>query len=176
MGAAALASTPFHQKWLVEWLRGNPPYNVWFGVSVEDQERAEERVSVLQQIPARIRWLSAEPLLSPIDLNYSAFNGADSITRIPDVHWVVVGGESGPKARPCNAGWIEDIVGKCKGAGVPVFVKQLGSDARCSKSDHTGYRLDPATGIANPMLITQDRAGADPSEWPADLRVREFPR
>ena len=178
--AAALASTPFHQRWIVEWLRGSPPPNVWFGVSVEDQQRTEERIPLLLAIPARLRWLSVEPLLGPIDLRPHAFSGFVHSTNcenehcalaggpedcagqaIPGVDWVVVGGESGPQSRPCDLGWVRDIVGQCKGAGVPVFVKQLGSNASCECGELDG--------------LNWHTKGGDPSQWPEDLRVREFP-
>lgn len=127
------------------WLAGNAPENVWFGVSVEDQQRAEERIPLLLEIPARIRWLSVEPLLGPVDISQWTssyccagerpyFDGDGNELGmgpcgcqgkpIPSVDWVVVGGESGPQSRPCDLGWVREIVGQCKDAGVPVFVKQ----------------------------------------------------
>ena len=187
--AAALASTPFHQKWLVEWLRGNPPHNVWLGVSVEDQTRAEGRIPLLIGIPARLRWLSVEPLIGPVELRPYAFGGfvhspncenehcalaegpEDCSGRlIPGVDWVVVGGESGSKARPCNVAWIRDIADQCKPSDVPVFVKQLGSkpDGRFTQNG------DHLTPFGWKYEVRQPKGG-DPSEWPEDLRVREFP-
>lgn len=155
--AAALASTPFHQRWLVEWLNGTPPGNVWFGVSVEDQTRADERIPLLMEIPARLRWLSVEPLIGQVDFRrVPGFNRAGSAgVEMLRNFWVVVGGESGHGARPCRVEWIRTIADACRAAGVPVFVKQLGS------------RPD--------LAPIQHPKGGDPAEWPHDLAVREFP-
>ena len=182
LGAAQVLEpkSPAVSHWIALWRRGQHPANVWFGVSVEDQQRAEERIPLLLEIPARIRWLSVEPLLGPIDLRPHAFSGFVHSTNcenehcalaggpedcagqaIPGVDWVVVGGESGPQSRPCDLGWVRDIVGQCKGAGVPVFVKQLGSNASCECGELDGLNWHPK--------------GGDPSQWPEDLRVREFP-
>lgn len=96
-----------------------PLPNVWLGVSAENQARADERIPELLATPAAIRFVSAEPLLGAIDLS----------TLPPHPHnqsldWMIVGGESGPGARPCDVAWIREIVGQCRDAGVPVFVKQ----------------------------------------------------
>jgi len=91
-----------------------PLPNVWIGVSVEDQHRANERIPFLAATPAAIRFISAEPLLLPIDLT----------ENIGDLDWVIVGGESGPRFRTIDPAWIENIVRDCESAGVPVFVKQ----------------------------------------------------
>jgi hypothetical protein len=114
--------------------------------------------------------------------------------------WVICGGESGPGARPCDLAWIRSIVEQCKAAGVPCFVKQLGArpidtrhrdvigsdglrhytrpaghpfiadcEARIADGRAIGYRIEPSA------VRLRDRKGGDPSEWPADLRVREWP-
>jgi len=127
-----------------------PLPNVWLGVSVENQETADQRIPILLDTPAAVRFLSCEPLLAPIDLRIAAFNGID---------WVIVGGESGPGARPCEVAWIRSIVEQCKAAGVPAFVKQLGAH-----STDAGTRTRHA-----------DSKGGDPAEWPVDLCVRDFP-
>lgn len=171
LDAAALASTPYHQRWLVEWLKGIPPHNVWFGVSVEDQTRAQQRIPILMNIPARVRWLSVEPLIGPVDLSEWAHvslqhhpDGSESSMRRP-FDWVVVGGESGPRARRCDLQWIVDIIWECK--DIPVFVKQLGSAP--------GFREGEARHLGKPDGKLIDPKGGDPSEWPAFMRVREFP-
>jgi protein gp37 len=150
--------------------------HVWLGVSVEDQATADERIPILLQTPAAVRFISAEPLLGPMDLTRSVQgvcdDGCSSTAREcdeyrrrgkiaccpecrhPKLDWVIVGGESGPRARPCDLAWIRSITEQCQAAGVPVFVKQLGSQwydraARCG-----------------------DFADV---EFPVDLRVREFP-
>lgn len=104
--------------------------HVWLGVSVEDQKTANERIPILLETPAAVRWISAEPLLGPIDL--SAFTGVTpNITgerevRYSMLDWVVVGGESGPKARPMHPDWARGLRDQCVAAGVPYFFKQHG--------------------------------------------------
>lgn len=107
------------------WLVGELPDNVWVGASVEDQRRADERIPALQAIPAKVRFLSIEPILGPVDLlsqdkNYATFN----VWERKAIDWVIVGGESGPRHRPCEVEWITDVVKQCRRACVPVFVKQ----------------------------------------------------
>jgi protein gp37 len=153
-----------------------PLPNVWCGVSVEDQATANERIPLLLQTPAAIRFVSAEPLLGPIDLNtidttsdtdpgYSALElrDDDEGDLVETLDWVIVGGESGPKARPCHVAWIQSLIGQCQNAQVPVFVKQLGADPRWTGAD------------SPPIAPARGKCG-DPAEWPEDLRVREFPR
>jgi len=96
-----------------------PLPNVWLGVSVEDQKTADERIPLLMKTPAALRWLSAEPLLGPIDL--------ESIPTLEgSIDWVVVGGESGQGARPMHPDWVRSIGDQCVAAGVPFFFKQWG--------------------------------------------------
>lgn len=105
-----------------------PLENVWCGVSVENQDAHDERVPYLQSVPARVRFLSCEPLLGPIRLD---LNG---------IHWVIVGGESGPGARPMKPDWVRAIRDQCLDVGVPFFFKQWGAWApqecpSCSNPD-----------------------------------------
>lgn len=103
-----------------------PLPNVWLGVSAENQERADERIPDLLATPAAVRFVSAEPLLGPIRLDQPLnFDGAlwDAMAR-GALGWVIVGGESGPGARPCDVSWIRSLVQQCAAAGVPCFVKQ----------------------------------------------------
>lgn len=116
------------------------PYrNVWLGVSVEDQATADERIPILLQTPAAVRWVSAEPLLAPIELE--AHHG-DPVAILSGRHWlgppsqargmnrgldwVVVGGESGPRARPVHPGWVRSIRDQCQAAGAAFLFKQWG--------------------------------------------------
>ena len=121
-----------------------PLSNVHLYASCEDQKTADERIPLLLQTPAAVRGLSLEPLLGPIDLHAVPWKhggmqakGWTGVLPVPDepddyVYWeqkgalqhVIVGGESGPGARPCNVEWIRSIVRQCAEAGVPVFVKQ----------------------------------------------------
>lgn len=101
---------------LEEYFRGKTaPVNAWMGVSVEDQKYGVPRIDHLRKIPAAIRFLSVEPLLEDI-----------GIINLQDIHWVIVGGESGPKARPMKIEWVDAIRAQCEEAGVAFFFKQWG--------------------------------------------------
>jgi len=128
-----------------------PLPNVWLGVSAEDQQWWDIRVPALLETPAAVRFVSAEPLLGPIDMRLAG--GGD-----PAPDWLIVGGESGPGSRPMAVEWVRDMLAQCHRPGVPTvpFVKQLGAVA--------GRELE-----AGPK-------GGDWDRWPQDLRVREFPR
>lgn len=158
--------------WLAENGHKHIPSNVWIGVSVENQETADRRIPELLKIPARVRFLSVEPMLERIVLpwkpDYSATRR--EISSMPGIRWVIFGGESGPKARPCNIDWIRDGISQCRTAGVAVFVKQIGGLACFT------YEVGTAKGGCLQAVITKDKKGGDPSEWPDDLRVREFPK
>ena len=103
----------------VPWYYGLP--NVWIGTSVENQEQADKRIPALVTIPAAVRFLSMEPLFGPIDLDLSGSNYG-----IYGIDWVIVGGESGPNARPMHPDWARGIRNQCQEAGVPFFFKQWG--------------------------------------------------
>jgi protein gp37 len=162
--------------------------NVWLGVSVENQHFADERIPLLLQTPAAVRFISAEPLLGPLFGLDQLGGGMDSrpywtahcpvdpsgFAHIPGLDWVIVGGESGAGARPCDLAWVRSIVQQCQAAGVAAFVKQLGSDPRSEEpTSWPNGRVTPYPHL-HPHL--RDRKGGDPSEWPEDLRVREFPQ
>ena len=112
-------------------------------------------------------FVSVEPLLGPVDLSYSAFNGEDSFKSIEGIHWVICGGESGPGARPFDILWARSLRHQCKVASVPFFMKQLGANPVQPDGKIFGMR--------EPVKL-KDRKGGDWSEWPGDLRVREFPK
>ncbi len=112
-----------------------PLPNVWLGVSVEDQRRAIERVPILMEIPAVVRFLSCEPLLGPINIDdamYGArtygpmdwFGQTDGFGHEAFIHWVIVGAESGPNARPMDDDWVRSLRDQCVAANVPFFFKQ----------------------------------------------------
>uniref|UniRef100_UPI003F584E1F DUF5131 family protein n=1 Tax=Mycolicibacterium neoaurum TaxID=1795 RepID=UPI003F584E1F len=111
------------------------PPNVWMGVSVES-ERAVDRIDHLRSVPAATRFLSCEPLLGPL-----------SRLRLDNIDWVIVGGESGPNARPMDAQWALDIRDQCIDAGVPFFFKQWGG--RTPKQN--GRLLDGRTWDDQPL-------------------------
>jgi protein gp37 len=137
------------RRWIYgtgRWPEIVPPLpNVWLGVSAEDQPWWDIRIPALLETPAAVRFVSAEPLLGEID-----FRGTHR-----DLDWVIVGGESGPGARPMDIAWARYIAEQCADSEVPLFVKQLGSVL--------GRELG-----AGPK-------GGDWDAWPEDLRVREFP-
>lgn len=107
-----------------------PLPNVWLGVSVENQHYADERIPILLDTPAAIRFVSAEPLLGPVDLLYSAWNGAESLREMAGIDWVIVGAESGPGARPMQEDWARSIRDQCAAAGVAFFLKQFAENGR----------------------------------------------
>lgn len=170
--ADARAGDDETRDWLWRWVvGGDAPPNVWLGTTVEDQQRANERIPALLDVPARVRFLSCEPLLEPLDL--SAFIGGPYVGLPGDVvhdnynagiDWLIIGGESGPKARPFDMAWARSLIRQGRAAGAKVFVKQLGANVRACE-DHQGAEV-------RVRLVA--RAGEDPAEWPEDLRVREF--
>jgi protein gp37 len=178
-----------------------PHRNVWLGVSIESQPYAR-RVLDLIETPAAVRFLSCEPLIAPLDLTRitvvepdppngpgAYLNALTGHVAGPDdilpnrIDWVIVGGESGPGARPCDVAWIRSIVEQCGAANVPCFVKQLGavpSMAETTWRANRGLRLlsaankDRVPEGAVPLKLF-DKKGGDVDEWPSDLRVRQFP-
>jgi protein gp37 len=148
-----------------------PVPGVWLGVSTEDQRWADVRIPMLLETPAAVRFISAEPLLGPVDLRHLSVRNrtvdclggdvsnarGEVFTGTPSVlDWVIVGGESGRGARSMDTSWAASIVKQCASAHAQVFVKQLGSV------------WAQAHGAAHPK-------GGDAGEWPAELRVRQFP-
>jgi protein gp37 len=180
-----LSKRPERMAAKVPWER-TPWPNVWLGTSV-GHSAGLHRIDKLLQVPAKVRFVSLEPLHGEIDLSkylytdcycsvYPYVNGVNKKSEpmqnadctLHDVSgkvgldWVIVGGESGNengqyKYRPCKLEWIESIVAQCQAAGVPVFVKQLG------------------THLAKVMGL-KDRHGGFIDEWPSHLQIREFPR
>lgn len=151
--------------------------NVWLGVSVEDQPTANERIPLLLDTPAAVRFVSAEPLLASVDLLRCSAISRTDVGDYGFVDWIIVGGESGPKARPCDVAWIRSIVEQCKAAGVPCFVKQI-QTFRCPTCRNCW--TDMPEWPAEECDVCTERAkrvtSGDPSEWPEDLRVREWPK
>lgn len=138
------------ERWREEW-----PANVWLGVTTEDQKRADERLAVLTRLARDLcittTFASYEPALEAVDF-----------TRWDEgLDWIIVGGESGPKARPFDLKWARDAIWMARHIGATPFVKQLGSD--------------PIDGLAGCEVRLRDPHGADPGEWPEELRVQEFP-
>ncbi len=184
---------PYLGGWSPEWW---PRFatHVWLGVSVEDQKTADERIPLLLETPAAKRFVSYEPALGPVDFGvYGWLTGCDACcngdrcpgppdctrhdrascpvchgtARGTNLDQVIVGGESGPGARPCDVAWIRSVVRQCREAHTACFVKQLGAKPYDSTP---GDYLPPAE-----LVLMKHPKGGDPSEWPEDLRVREFP-
>ena len=151
-----------------------PLPNVQLGVSVEDQATADERIPVLLELPAALRWVSYEPALGPVDFdgwvpNRPTRDGPSNVGAVLD--WIVIGGESGPGARPFDLAWARSTIEAGRAWGVPVFVKQFG---RRPYQRVRGGFLDPEGEPSSFGL--RDQKGGDMIEWPEDLRVREMPR
>ena len=153
------------------------PANLLLGVSVEGHETFG-RLHQLYYInhPDRLCFVSFEPLISMIPL-------AMVFDMPRSAGWVIVGGESGPKARPCNIEWIRSVVAQCAEAGVPCFVKQLGANSVTDNTnlydfpdftqfDTVAWGAGTATGAA---VILDDSKGGDTSEWPPEFQVQQYP-
>lgn len=159
--------------WLHNWIGGHEvPTNIWTLTSIENQKVAHQRMADLFKIPSACRGLSVEPLLEPIK-----FNRDD----LANLEWVIIGGESGALARPCNIDWIRSIKNQCQDSNTPCFVKQLGSNcitiSESEWSKFTRLRYDMVAGVPLPpaRVMFKHPKGANPAEWPEDLNVRQFP-
>ncbi len=166
--------------------------NVWLGVSVEDQDAAKKRIPHLISTPAAVRFVSCEPLLGPIDFSKTGERTWPKVNWKPvSLDWAIVGGESGPGARPCDVRWIRRLV-KIEGR-IPIFVKQLGGhvidrndagfdghepDCWPEGTETDDWHEDPSRQYqgADARVLLRDPKGGDMDEWPEDLRVREFPQ
>lgn len=118
------------------------PQNVWLLASVENNQQ-DLRIQRLLSCKTHIRGLSIEPMLEPIYLEPYLYN-----LTLPDIHWVIIGCESGSRRRPCKIEWVKQLVNQCRDASVPVFIKQLNIGGRVSH---------------------------DPADWPEHLRIQEMP-
>ena len=146
-----------------------PLPNVWVGTSVENR-RFIGRADLLRQTPAVVRFISAEPLLGPLLYDEMLDTDGHPAARVPGwrdgfdgpeldltgIDWLIAGGESGGHARPLRVEWVDALANAARQHGAALFVKQLG--ARWAREHHAS-----------------SRKGGDPNEWPARLRVREFP-
>lgn len=122
------------------------PETAWAGMTAEGRPEFLDRIDALRRIPARVRFLSMEPLYERVDIR----------AHLDAVHWVIVGGNSAPGAPPLDLDAVRDLRDQCRAAGRAFFCKQL------------GIAWARANGSAT-------RAGTDPAEWPEDLRVQDFP-
>ena len=169
-----LTKRPENVAGMVPW-GDSWPENVWIGASAETQRWADERLPYLLRLPATVRFVSAEPLLGPIDLeswlpvprgsfcetHWSWLCGNDingGACRRERLSWLIIGGESGHGARPMNLAWAHSLIRQCRNAQVPAFMKQVGSVS--------AKELGPFAGLK----------GGNWEALPDSLRVREFPR
>lgn len=180
-----------------------PRHNVWLITSVANQADADRNIPHLLKCRdlSPVLGVSAEPLVGPVDFTTIAIPRDDDPKyvdmyldslkgRFPyrpelsnhGLDWVIVGGESGPRARPCHVEWIWSIVLSCRAAGVPCFVKQLGSHCVTSNVNMLDWppgvrfvETNQVKGAAAARVMLDDLKGGDPSEWPEELRVRQRP-
>lgn len=196
----ALAAAPVTYPRALEVPAGWPLPNVWLGVSVEDKATADERIPLLLRTPAAVRFVSYEPALGPVDfLRWLQPLVDSSVERTPRLDQIIVGGESGPGARPFNVAWVRSVVRQCRPVGCAAFCKQLGArpfDGYLSPVELVGSGKGRPRPVGQPLteamatealsalpvakavprfLQLRDRKGGDMAEWPEDLRVREFP-
>lgn len=130
--------------------------NVWMGISAETQQNLDRRLPHLLNVPAQVRFISAEPLLEYVNLLDAGMVADSPLNDRPLVDWVIIGGESGNdtgkwKYRPCEAEWIQNMVMDCQALDIPYFIKQLG------------------THLATKVYHLSDRHGGDLKEWPTIL-------
>lgn len=146
--------------------RAFPLPNVWLGVSVENQETADERIPHLLATPAAVRFLSCEPLIGPVSFRWAPYyyratgetyrrylervGSVDEFEALRKLSWVIVGGESGPRARPMHPDWARCLRDQCVAAGVPFFFKQWGEHAPWvdeSRYTHGGKEKSPHSWV-----------------------------
>lgn len=173
MLTASLQTFQVLSKWsrlmwpcVLEWLAGKKiptPRNIWLGFTAENQEWFNHRWPFMRNLAHGLGFtifVSIEPMLGPVRL-------PDDFLALGDRAQVIVGGESGPDARQMNVEWVRSIIEQCRAASVPCFVKQLGK-----------YPVDMRSGepeVPPYEFFLSHSKGGDPSEWPEDLRVRQFP-
>jgi protein gp37 len=145
--ASADDSAAFHE-WTKAWLDGRPPTNAWLGATVIDQAEADRDIPKLLATPARLRFLSIEPILGPIDVSFAMpWRTTQDGLRDRSLDWVIVGGESGPGARPMHPDWARSLRDTCAAAGVPFLFKQWGEWLPISEQ----------TGLFNSRLYRSNR-------------------
>jgi protein gp37 len=146
-------------KWLQAWIAGKAPENVWMGATIINQEEADRDVPKLLALPARVRFLSIEPMLGPIDLRFHIFSEPPGNWRTRNgkrqmeckrpvdggLHWVIAGGESGPHARPMHPDWVRPLRDQCAAAGVPFHFKQWGEHTPGELATNPAYPDDTAS-------------------------------
>lgn len=173
LGRLEAAQTYFHQgtgwpagliEWIDSWVEGNPPSNVWLGATVVNQKEADRDIPKLLESPGNVRFLSMEPLLGEVSLRWlnawpenaptTAMNPynrgpTDHLDGLRLIDWVIVGGESGPGARPLHPRWVRSLRDQCVAAGVPFLFKQWGEwapDCLCGRKKPCAEAPRPEPG------------------------------
>lgn len=139
----------FEKQYLQSW----PPENWWFGVSVEDQKTANERLPILAMCPARIRFVSYEPAIGPVNWEQAMPLQSQRV----GTDWIIAGGESGPEARPAKAEWIRAARQFCSDYQIPFFFKQWGEFLPAQQDGSGKQDLNCSD---EPIRIGKHRAGA----------------
>jgi protein gp37 len=129
-----------------------PLPNVWLGVSVENHHFADERIPLLLDTPAAVRWISCEPLLGPVNIRHFLRTVSTAYGHLPPLDWVVCSGESGSNARPMHPNWARSLRDQCQAAGVPFFFKQWGEWAPLGQIDSTRTFVGHNMGDGQMML------------------------
>jgi protein gp37 len=154
------------RSWLWSWINDSPTANVWLGATICNQAEADRDIPKLLATPARVRFLSIEPMLAPIDLKlmqYEDSNERDedgriiANTRRRGLHWVICGGESGPSPRPMHPEWARSLRDQCAAAGVPFLFKQWGEWMPAGSDD--GWYRNHHTSL--PLLARAERGWTD---------------
>lgn len=151
--------------------------NVWLGISAEDQEWFDRRWRPLDDIPAKVKFVSYEPALGPVSIQKHLALPGNGHSGVPD--WVIVGGESGHGARMFDPAWAQKIVKEGEEYGFKVFVKQMGAlvvmrDSMAWPEGTVSERRSPM--VPKVMLAKlKDKKGGDINEFPESIRVREYP-
>jgi len=169
------------------WAERGCPGNVWFGISAGSQRSLDRQIEAFASVNATHKLISGEPLIGPVDFRPAL--------RLPGVKWLILGGESGSRSsvRPCDVHAIRDGIDAARAAGRAVFVKQLGAVVLgvpdCAACEGDRFEGDVCEACGDTVLLRQHGGedeyrrilnlkhikGEDPREWPADLRVQEWP-
>jgi protein gp37 len=168
-----------------------PPFNIWGGISAEDQKAADERIPLLLRTQLAVRFVSAEPLLGPVFLRPSWFrNDPPQFSQrqvfLGGIDWLIAGGESGPNARPCHPDWVRQLRDQCQAAGVAFFLKQRGEYLTLPEAMEAGIKLSIAdalnansVGLGNGFVRVGKKAAGrllDGVQWNEMPWREEFPR
>ena len=147
------------------WMHDQPPANVWIGATVVNQAEADRDIPKLLQVPARVRFISIEPMLGPIDLRDPPNDiGEPRYSYLDDeltdrIHWVICGGESGPKARPMNPSWAREIRDQCEAAHVPFLFKQWGEWLGAMQDGNPDHEPMEVNATNQPLRVGKKAAG-----------------